>query len=312
MASKIHTINQRPNRLPFLLQETKIQPVSHPVLDEAGVSLSIKRDDQIHPIISGNKWRKLKYTLDHALSMGFKHLISMGGPWSNHLHALAFMGHQIGIRTTGIVRGEVKEPENPCLAEMRQWGMEIIFVNRIEFRQLRQFHHYKSKPGEQYHGYWIPEGGATRFAMAGIRELVAEINVPFDTLAVACGTGTTLAGVASALPAHTEALGIAVLKDAGFLNRDVEALLGEWNTRNWSINLDYHFGGFGKADDDLLKFIDEFEKQTDTPLDPIYTGKLFYSLLDMVRKKQFTAGHRIIAIHTGGLQGRRGFHFKTE
>ncbi len=305
MKYKNHSIENRFGILQATLNNAIIEPVRHPFIEASGVNLWIKREDQLHPIISGNKWRKLKYILNDALEAGYDHLISMGGPWSNHLHALAWIGKELGLKTTGIIRGEMPEEKSSTLKDIEQWGMRLEFVSRSEFRGLRAYRDHDSPSSEKYNGYWIPEGGATQLALKGVSELLDDINAPFDTIALACGTGATLAGIATALPANKNVLGFAALKGAGFLRKEVNHLL-ESDLENWSINLDYHFGGFAKTDHKLFTFMDDFEQETGIELEPIYTGKMMYGLFDLIKQGKFKKDHRIIAIHTGGLQGKRG------
>ncbi len=305
MKYKKHSIENQLGILQATLNNAIIEPVRHPSIEASGVNLWIKREDQLHPVISGNKWRKLKYILNDALGAGYDHLISMGGPWSNHLHALAWIGKELGLKTTGIIRGEMPEEKSSTIKDLEQWEMRLEFVSRSEFRQLRVYRDHDSPPSKKYNGYWIPEGGATQLALKGVSELLDDIKAPFDTIALACGTGATLAGIATALPANKNALGFTALKGAGFLRKEVSHLL-ESDLKNWSINLDYHFGGFAKTDQKLFTFMDDFEQETGIELDPIYTGKMMYGLFDLIKQGKFEKDHRIIAIHTGGLQGKRG------
>ena len=265
----------------------------------------------LHPIISGNKWRKLKYILDHVLSTGVDRIVSMGGAYSNHLHALAYTGKMLGIKTTGIIRGEMPKVLNPTLSDIKAWGMQLEFVSRTEYRQLRQYREWNDLPAQKFGGYWIPEGGASKLALKGVSELVDEIDKAFDTLCVPCGTGATLAGIVPALPENTGVIGFAALKGADFLNEDVSRLLNcncHIPVANWQINLDYHFGGFARTQPELLTFINNFEKNNAIPLEPIYTGKMMWGIYDLITKGYFKPGQRIVALHTGGLQGKRGFN----
>jgi 1-aminocyclopropane-1-carboxylate deaminase len=285
---------------------SELNKIEDPILQASGVELWIKRDDQLHPIISGNKWRKLKYILDHALCLGSDTLISMGGAYSNHLHALAYVGKLLDIKTKGLIRGE-PGPELTCtLKELQDWGMELEFVSRTAYRELRHHRGHYDLPGLQPNQYWLPEGGSQPLALRGVAEIVHEIVIPYDVLCVPCGTGTTLAGLIASVPEHISVLGISALKNAAFLNTDVKKLLS-CSKNNWQINLDYHCGGFAKTNPELLYFIDRFEHSTKIPLEPVYTAKMLFALYDLIEKKVFKSGQRIIAIHTGGLQGKRGF-----
>lgn len=280
--------------------------VEDAVLEKYAIELWIKRDDLLHSIISGNKWRKLKYILNHALSLGANTIISMGGAYSNHLHALAYVGKVLGLKTIGLIRGEPSESLTPTLLDMQQWGMELRFVSRSEYRLLRQYKQWNDLPNLKPQQYWLPEGGAQDLALKGISELVHEIDIAYDVLCVACGTGTTLAGLVNAVTDDVNVLGFAALKNAAFLNDDVNALLPN-HRDNWQILLDYHFGGFAKTSSELLAFIEQFETCTQIPLEPVYTGKMLYGLYDLIQHQVFKPNQRIIAVHTGGLQGNRGF-----
>ncbi|PKM11145.1 MAG: 1-aminocyclopropane-1-carboxylate deaminase [Gammaproteobacteria bacterium HGW-Gammaproteobacteria-3] len=269
-----------------------------------GVELWIKRDDLLHPIISGNKWRKLKYILNHALSLNCKRIISMGGAYSNHLHALAFIGHELGLETVGLIRGE--RQSTPTLTDLQRAGMQLNFVSREKYRTLRQYKSWQALPGLTPTDYWLPEGGAVALALTGVAELVAEIDQAYDIICLPCGTGTTLAGVIQAVPETIEVWGFAALKGAGFLTRDIEQLLPAPRD-NWRLSQAYHFGGFARGKPELTAFIKQFRGANAIPLEPVYTGKMLYGLYDLIEQGRFKPGQRIIAIHTGGLQGNRGF-----
>ncbi len=276
-------------------------------LTKRRIELWIKRDDLIHPVISGNKWRKLKYVLNHALHLGAHTIISMGGPYSNHLHALAFVGKLLDIKTVGFIRGERPAQFTPTLIDLQDWSMELRFVSRSEYRQLREYKDHDSLPGLISGEYWLPEGGATELALLGVGESIAEIDLAFDVLAAACGTGTTLAGLIAHAPDSSRVLGVAALKNAGFLIYDVQQLLQSQNvTRtDWQIALDYHCGGFAKTTPALLEFVHQFQEQHGVPLEPVYTGKLLFAIYDLIRQGHFEAGQRLVVLHTGGLQGKR-------
>jgi len=287
--------------------------IHSPLLEQKQIELWVKRDDLIHPVISGNKWRKLKYILDHAITINCHTIISMGGAYSNHLHALAFAGKQLGLKTIGYIRGERPENLSPTLQDIQNWGMELRFISRAEYRELRNYKKYNELPAHylkksQDGQYWLTEGGATELALLGVGELVSEIDRVYDVICVPCGTGTTFAGIISSVPEHCIVHGFSALKGAGFLNKDVEKLLNEFSGNkktNWTIQLDYHFGGFAKRNNALLLFIEDFAQQHGVELEPVYTGKMFYGLFDLIQQDLFKPGQRIIAVHTGGLQGKR-------
>ncbi|MFZ2725201.1 MAG: pyridoxal-phosphate dependent enzyme [Methylococcaceae bacterium] len=283
-----------------------LQVIHDNYLDAQGIELWIKRDDCLHPIISGNKWRKLKYSVNHALSLNVDTLISMGGAYSNHLHALAYLGKLLPINTIGLIRGEPPLILTPTLHDMQSWGMQLRYVSRSDYRNLRHYRQWHELPDLQTGQYWLVEGGAQAFALLGIAEIITEIDISYDWLCVACGTGTTLAGLRASASADISVLGIAALKNNGFLEKDINQLIPE-NNKPYYINNNYAFGGFAKTSPELLNFMAEFEYKTAITLEPVYTGKLFYALYDLIKQGYFKRGQRIIALHTGGLQGNRGF-----
>lgn len=291
------------------LAPAPLQQIVDAELSRFQVELWIKRDDLLHPVISGNKWRKLKYILNHALYLGADSIVSMGGVYSNHLHALAYAGKAIGLKTAALVRGEAPEPPNQTLIDLQNWGMSLQFVSRQEYRRLRDYKRHDSLPGLIPGAYWLPEGGCVDLALQGVAESALEIDNGYDVMAVACGTGATMAGLIASAPAESRILGVAALKDAGFLIYDVQQLLSaqDVNRQDWQIALDYHFGGFAKTTPDLLDFVRQFTGRHGIPLEPVYTGKLLFGVYDLIRQGYFKAGQRIIVLHTGGLQGNRGY-----
>ncbi len=297
--------------------------VHDPLLERHRIELLIKRDDLLHPVISGNKWRKLKYILDHALMASARGIISMGGAYSNHLHALAYAGKTLGFETAAYIRGEKPDKLNATLIDLQHWGMQLDFVPRSKYRQLRRYKTCHALPGLQPGQYWLPEGGSLPLALTGVREIVREIDVAYDVLCVPCGTGTTMAGIISAVSGQRSIIGFAALKGADFLQRDIALLLQNENPHlqrqtnatevphgaypRWTINQQYHFGGFAKTNADLFSFIERFEDNNGITLEPIYTGKMLYGIFDLIKQNYFAPGQRIVALHTGGLQGNRGF-----
>lgn len=288
------------------LSPSPLKRVTDPLLTDKRIELWIKRDDLLHPIISGNKWRKLKYLLDDALTKGVDTLISMGGAYSNHLHALAYTGKLLNLQTVGLVRGERPDVLTPTLEDAENWGMELRFITRADYRLLRNYRNWQGLPGIKDYQYWIPEGGANRLALRGAGEIADEIEICFDTLCVACGTGTTLAGLIEKISDRSEVLGFAALPKARYIEDDVKFQLTK-RCHNWEIIHDYHFGGFAKLNSNLTRFINDFEIKTHIPLDPVYTAKMMFGIYDLIASGRFPPGHRIIALHTGGLQGKRGY-----
>jgi 1-aminocyclopropane-1-carboxylate deaminase len=300
-------MNNKLSALENTLGQSTLQLINEPFILQKGIQLYLKRDDLLHPIISGNKWRKLKYILNHALSCGAHTIISMGGTYSNHLHALAYIGKILGLKTVGMIRGEQPKTLNATLRDLQQWGMQLIFVSRSEYRQLREYKQFDALPQLQEGEYWLPEGGAVKLALQGVAEIVAEIDIDYDYLCVPCGTATTFAGLICAAQCNKKILGYSALKGAGFLIEDVKALMNNSSCHNndWFIHLNYHFGGFAQQKSELNQFIEQFEVKHAIPLEPIYTAKMLYGIYDLMQQGYFKAGQKIIAIHTGGLQGNR-------
>lgn len=298
----MNAISEIENVLGIDYSSATLDQVHHPILDDNKINLFVKRDDQLHPIISGNKWRKIKYIIAHALDNDSDHIISMGGAYSNHLHALAYVCHKLNLKSTAFIRGE--EQENPTINDLRQWNMNCVFVERSHFCKLRELKSFDELNGSDYSGYWIPEGGATTKALLGIDELLKEINIDYDVIAAACGTGTTLAGLSTNLPTHKKLIGIAALKNTGFIETEVERLTSKMHSHFQVFN-NYHFGGFAKSNSELISFINDFSKYSHIPIEPVYTGKLFFGLFALIKNNYFPRGQTIIAYHSGGLQGNR-------
>lgn len=275
----------------------------------SGVNLFIKRDDLLHPIISGNKFRKLKYNLQEAKTTNQHTLLTFGGAFSNHIVAVAGAGKEYGFRTIGIIRGEELESkieENPSLKLAASLGMRFKFVDRVFYRNKDTNAFIVRLKQEFGSFYLIPEGGTNALAIKGCEEILSEETVSFDYVCVAAGTGGTVSGIINSSAAHQKIIGFSSLK-GDFLTNDISKFVTK---SNWHINCDYHFGGYGKVSDDLIVFINQFYSEQKIPLDPVYTGKMMYGIFDMIQKGQFSKGSDILAIHTGGLQGIEGMNLK--
>lgn len=270
---------------------------------EDGLRVFIKREDMNHPFISGNKWWKLKHNLAEAKRIGKKKLLTFGGAYSNHLYASAAAAAEQEFQIIGIVRGERTEPLNPTLTFAREKGMEIVYVSREEYKK-KNTPEFIEALAERFGDFFlIPEGGTNELAIKGVEEfgrLLAE-EIEFDYLCLPVGTGGTIAGLIRALP-HKKIVGFSSLKGGSFLEEEVM----QWLTtpsHNWQVITDYHFGGYGKATQQLSNFIINFEKQCNVPLDRVYTGKMMYGVKDLFAKNFFDSGSRVLILHTGGLQG---------
>jgi len=289
---------------------TPLQEIHHELLAEKQVRLWVKRDDLIHASINGNKWRKLKYNLLNAQANQHDVLLSFGGAYSNHIYALASAGAIFGFKTIGIIRGELTKPLNATLQHAQNCGMQLHFINRQQYRHKEQLDFIQQLHQQFGRFYLLPEGGSNQLALPGCREISQEITKQIDcdryTICTPVGSGGTLAGLSLNTSHQPTILGFAVLKNAGFLNANVSHLLAEHPQHNpWQINLDYHFGGYAKVTHDLTHFVTEFTKQTKIPLEPIYSGKMFYGIFDLIKHNFFPKGDTIVALHTGGLQSDR-------
>ncbi|MDH5299808.1 MAG: pyridoxal-phosphate dependent enzyme [Gammaproteobacteria bacterium] len=285
-----------------------LQRVELPVLQQR-IELFIKRDDLIHPQVSGNKWRKLKYNLLQARQEGVSRLMTFGGGYSNHLHAFAAACRAAGIEGVAIVRGERPTNLGSTLQFVDDCGVHLHFVSREEYRQRNGAEYVQRLQRQFAPCEWIPEGGSNALALRGVAEIIPELRQQmvdgFDVIATPIGSGGTLAGLLTELQPDQRALGVCVLKGAEYLQQQVEQLAPGMAER-WQINHDYHFGGYAKFNDTLLTFMRDFRYQTGVALEPIYTAKLMYGLVDLVSKNYFPSGCRVVALHTGGMQGLDG------
>ncbi len=292
-------------------ENSSIVKITDSQLDDAGVELSIKREDLLHPYISGNKFRKLKYNLFEAKRLGHHTLLSFGGAYSNHIHALAYAGHLFKFKTIGIIRGEETLPLNPTLSDAVAFGMKLRYTTRTEYRNKDNPAMIQKLVSDFEDFYLIPEGGSNVLAVKGCVEIVNEPVRSFDHVCAATGTGGTLAGIIAGMDGKKYVLGFPVLKDGGFLNETIAHLISTYSAtsfNNWELILNYHFGGYARFDPSLVSFINQFKKSHQILLDPVYTGKLLYGIYDLAKKGYFKKGDKILAIHTGGLQGIAGFN----
>ena len=277
------------------------------------VKLSILRLDLLNELGVGNKLFKLKYNLQQARDERKQSLLSFGGAWSNHIYALAALGKTEGFKTIGIIRGEPAHGLTPMLEDAQRWGMELHFVGRQEYRQRNEAGYLQQLHERFPESFIIPEGAANELGTKGCSEIVGlldRLDNGYQVLVCACGTGSTFAGLVSAARADKKLIGVSVLKGLEGLESAVEKAvdqtpLGE--VCQWQIKHGYHHGGYAKVSPELKAFMLEFEKRHGIPLDPVYTNKLMYALFEMIKNSEFQLNQRIVAIHSGGLQGRRGF-----
>jgi 1-aminocyclopropane-1-carboxylate deaminase len=297
-----------------IIENTPLEEVNDPFLKEKKISLLIKREDLNHPHMSGNKWHKLKYNIQEAQKQGKDTILTFGGAYSNHIYSVAAAGKIFNFNTIGIIRGEEHKPLNPTLSFAKENGMQFYYLDRESYRK-KNSHEICDRLKKNFGDFYLlPEGGTNELAVKGCSEIIEKISVDYDYICCPCGTGGTLAGLVTGLNGDRFALGFAVLKGASFLKENVNTLLKssvKHHLNNWDINLDYHFGGYAKFNKQLLEFIESFSSLTRIQVEPIYTGKMLFGIYDLIANGFFKEGSRIVAIHTGGLQGLNGLLSKN-
>ena len=276
-----------------------------------GIKVHIKREDLLHPFVSGNKFRKLKYNLLQAKAENHQTILTFGGAFSNHIAAVAYAGMEQNFKTIGVIRGEElinKISENPTLQFAQSCGMQFEFVTRDQYQlkgEVDFLAEFKNKFGDYYH---IPEGGTNKLAIKGCEEILNENDFEYDYICCSVGTGGTISGIINSILPHQKVLGFPALKGS-FLRDEICNFVQELN---WELITDYHFGGYGKVNEELISFINQFYIENQIPLDPIYTGKMVFGVMDMIRNNYFPPNSKILLIHTGGLQGIKGMNVKLK
>jgi 1-aminocyclopropane-1-carboxylate deaminase/D-cysteine desulfhydrase-like pyridoxal-dependent ACC family enzyme len=296
-----------PFQLPSPLQKVRFSPLS-----DRGIELFVKRDDLIHPDISGNKWRKLSDNIAQAQRKNHDALLTFGGAHSNHIAATAAAGKHFGFNTIGIIRGEEADLENPTLSFARGQGMKIVRVSRAEYRDNESRDYTESL--REVHGrfFLIPQGGANFYGVNGCMKIMPELDIDYQRVFVACGTGTTLSGMALSNRKSAKIYGVSALKGGGFLKNELEKWLHQFLkdeeteadlAENVHFLLDHHFGGYAKIKPELIDFLRLFYRETGIKLDPIYNGKAAFAMSEMASSGPDFSGEKWILIHSGGLQG---------
>lgn len=305
-----------------IAQLAPVQWLDWPLIAETGVVVGIKREDLLHPQLGGNKLYKLHGHL--RVVRADKHnkhnsVLSFGGAWSNHIYALAAAGESLGLSTLGVIRGEKPRIPSATLADAQAMGMQLHFVSRADYQRKRSPAFLAELARHLGPFYAIPEGGGdllgARGAMAlgrGLSRL--RLSQAFDIVCSAVGTGSTLAGLAAGLPRSVKLYGFSVLKGEGTLADDVSQLIQQLagDGANWQLESGYHCGGYARYPDELADFVAIFESQTGIPLDPVYTAKMMLGIAQKALAGHWSAGTKVIALHTGGLQGRRGYSNKFD
>jgi 1-aminocyclopropane-1-carboxylate deaminase len=276
-------------------------------LENTNISLYIKREDLLHLYISGNKFRKLKYNLAQAKKENKETLLTFGGAFSNHILAVAAAGKEQGFKTIGVIRGEELEnkvSENSTLQKAKDFGMVFEFVGREIYREKNNPKFIQQLAEKFGDFYLIPEGGTNDLAVKGCEEILTATDEKFDYICCAVGTGGTISGIINCSKNSQQVLGFPALS-GDFLREDICRFATK---SNWDLITDYHFGGYAKVSEELIVFINEFYQNHKIPLDPIYTGKMMFGVMDLIAKNYFPENSKILVIHTGGLQGIAGMN----
>jgi 1-aminocyclopropane-1-carboxylate deaminase len=271
-------------------------------------SIDILRLDTLHPPIGGNKYFKLKYNIEEADKQNLQTILTFGGAFSNHIFATALAGRLYNKNTIGVIRGE-DDVQNPTLQFCKKQGMRLHFVSRDAYKEKtseRFLTDLKNRFGDFY---LLHEGGTNAHAVKGTAEILLGIELNYERIFCAVGTGGTLAGILSTPDLRTRVIGISVLKGHDALTEKIASLILLKNT-NWEINCNYHLGGYAKYNAELIRFINQFQYNYKIPLDPVYTGKVFFAVFDMIDKNVIKAEQKILVIHTGGMQGWQGWNYR--
>ena len=289
---------------------TKTIKINSNLFDKKEVELFIKRDDLIDKIISGNKWRKLKYNLKYAKEEGYDSVLSFGGDHSNHLHALSYAANQTGFQSIGVVRGEKKSLLTPTLTFCMEQNMQLFYLERSKYRVEKYSKDTLLKLKKKFGSfYMIPEGGNNQLGIKGCQEIIREVTTPFDFLCCPVGTGCTASGLIQSISKEQKFIGFCAFNK---VHEQKNNIIRSFNSKlydNWELISENHFGGFAKINTNLIKFVRQFYLEYQIELDLIYMGKLFYSLFNLIRRGFFPKKTKILVIHTGGIQGLKGFNF---
>ena len=292
------------------------QQIVLPKLEANNCQLFIKREDEIHPLVSGNKFRKLKYNLKVAKQNKTKTLLTFGGAFSNHILATAVAGKLQNFKTIGVIRGDELGQDlsktlatNSTLRAAYEHGMKFEFISRERYRDKMSSDFLQKLELKYGDFYTLPEGGTNALAVKGCEEILTSDDNEFDYICSCVGTGGTIAGIINSIEAPQKVIGFPALK-GDFLIKEIQQYCR--GQKNWQLVSDYHFGGYGKYSDELIHFINRFKEDTTIPLDPIYTGKMMFGVLDMIKKNSFPKGSKILIIHSGGIQGIEGFNHRSK
>lgn len=283
-----------------------LQQLRHPLFNQKQVEVWIKRDDLIHAEVSGNKWRKLIYSIEAAKSENKKQILTFGGAYSNHIVATAIACEANGLDSIGLIRGEAHKPLNPSLKKAKQAGMQLVYLERSLYKRKRSTAFLDELKQKYPNAFIVPEGGANPEGVKGCKQILKE--VPFEVNYVLCsaGTGTTAAGLLSKID-NAELIVIPAIKGDLGIKQDILNLIEqEGHSPKLKMVYDYHFGGYAKIKSDLVEFANNFFIDFGIPLDLVYTAKMAYGFWDLLKQDYFSPKSKVLLVHTGGLQGNEG------
>ena len=281
----------------------KTEKISLSLLNLKEIELFIKRIDLLDPLISGNKFFKLKYNMLEAKRQKKKYILTFGGAYSNHIAATAFAANKFGFESIGIIRGEKSTNLNYTLRFAKENGMKIHYISREKYKKKHTVSFINELKDNYKSFYLVPEGGANSLAIKGTEEILDNEN--HDYICCPVGTGGTISGIINSSQSQMKILGFPAMKG----NDDLLTNIESWtNEKNWYIINNYHFGGYAKITKELIDFIMDFNFNQKIPLDVIYTSKMMYGIIDLIKKDYFPRKSSILAIHTGGIQGNIGMN----
>ncbi len=279
-----------------------IQPLSKFWYEQKVARMDMLRLDLLHPVVSGNKWYKLRLNVKHAIENGFKTIVTSGGGFSNHLIATAFTAKRFGIKSVGIVRGKY-DLLTPTLKACIEEGMELIFVTQEDYKNSHQPEWAANIVAHFDEIMIIPEGGANEWGRAGAGLLSRFVKEDYTHVIVSVGTGTTLIGLRNKISEQQQILGFVPMKNGAYLKDNISSHLAPGKDKNWQLFDDWHFGGFGKWNNELLGFMNDFYRENNIPLDIVYTSKMMFGIRELLANNSFSSCDKLLCVHTGGLQG---------
>lgn len=287
--------------------DTPVIEISDNILAKKGVRLLVKREDMNHPLVSGNKWWKLKFNLEEAKRLGHSTVLTFGGAFSNHIYATAAATSELGMTSIGVIRGDEILPLNETLAFAKKRGMNLLYVSREDYRRKTEEFFTEQLKKQVGNFYLIPEGGTNLLAIKGCAEFARKKLSPldFDYLCLPIGTGGTIAGIVAGLAGRNNVIGFSVLKNGEFLKDEIKKHISEFSGEefpNWRVETNYHFGGYAKKTKELDRFISRMAHEQNLPLEFVYSAKMVAGVFDLISKNYFPSGTKILLLHTGGLR----------